>query len=108
MTTQEKLTILKSDLQMLTKAHDDYLTFLLGSAEAAMTREGISDDGTADYEAAQISYAAYLFRKRAGNTSGMGGFAADGGETAMPRFLRYSLNNLLLSQKISAASEAEP
>ena len=36
---------------------------------------------------AVVQYAAYLFRKRAGN------------ETAMPRFLRLRLNNILFSQK---------
>lgn len=108
MNAQEKLTILKSNLQMLTSANDVFLNHLLMVAEAMMDREGIINDGSVDYEATQIDYAAYLFRKRAGNTSGVGGFAPDGGETAMPRFLRYSLNNLLLSQKISAASEAEP
>lgn len=100
MTDQEKLTMLKADLQMLTSANDGYLTTLLGVAEAAMTREGIADDESADYYAAQISYAAYLFRKRAANTSGSGEFAVSGGETAMPRFLRYMLNNLVISQKL--------
>lgn len=99
MTKTEKLAILKSDLQLLTNTSDTLLNFLLDAAEAAITREGITDDGTADYNACQIQYAAYLFRKRAANTSGVNGFAPDGGETAMPRFLRYQLNNVLLSQK---------
>lgn len=102
MTDAEKLTILKSDLQLLTNTQDEYLAFLLSAAGAAMTREGIADDGSVDYNACQISYAAYLFRKRAANTAGAGGFSPDGGETAMPRFLRYQLNNLLLSQKAGA------
>lgn len=99
MTKTEKLAILKSDLQLLTNTSDTFLNFLLDTAEAAMKREGITDDCTADYNACQIQYAAYLFRKRASNTSGVNGFAPDGGETAMPRFLRYQLNNILLSQK---------
>lgn len=90
MSEQEKLAMLKSDLQLLTSANDEYLTTLLGVASAAITREGIVDDGSADYNAAQVSYAAYLFRKR----------AAQNGETVMPRFLRYMLNNLLFSQKM--------
>ncbi|MBR3280167.1 MAG: hypothetical protein IKG01_14880 [Lachnospiraceae bacterium] len=106
MNAQEKLTILKHDLQMLTSANDPYLSFLLDSAEAMIRREGISDDGTADYNAVVIQYAAYLFRKRAGNTTGSGGFAADGGETAMPRFLRYALNNLRFSQGISNGEQS--
>lgn len=90
MSEQEKLAMLKADLQMLTSANDEYLTTLLGVASAAITREGIVNDGSTDYNAAQVSYAAYLFRKR----------AAQSGETQMPRFLRYMLNNLLFSQKM--------
>lgn len=99
MTEQEKLAALKADLQMLTNTRDDYLTFLLSTAEARMTRMGIEADASADYDAAQIQLAAYLFRKRAASTNGGGGYAPDGGESAMPRFLRLSLNELLLSQK---------
>lgn len=101
MTAQEKLTMLKYNLQMLTAANDPYLTYLLTAAEAAISREGIVDDSSADYNACVIDYAAYLFRKRAASTEGAGGFASGGGETAMPRFLRYQLNNLLLSQKLA-------
>ena len=103
MTAQEKLTILKSDLQLLTNVHDAYLGHLLSAAAAAMKREGIIEDTMPDYYACQISYAAWLFRKRAASTSGTGGFAPSGGETAMPRFLRWQLNNLLMSQKASGA-----
>ena len=99
MTSAEKLAVLKMDLQLLTNTQDDFLEFLLGAAEAAMTREGITAEDTADYNACQVEYAAYLFRKRAASTSGAGSFAPHGGETAMPRFLRYQLNNILLSQK---------
>lgn len=102
MTDAEKLAILKSDLQLLTNTQDTYLSFLLDTAEAGMAREGIADDDSADYTACLIQYAAYLFRKRASNTgsaNGETGFAPSGGETAMPRFLRYQLNNILLSQK---------
>lgn len=100
MTDAEKLAILKSDLQLLTNTSDTFLNFLLDTAEAAIKREGIEpEECSADYNACQIQYAAYLFRKRAANTSGVNGFAPDGGETAMPRFLRYQLNNILLSQK---------
>lgn len=102
MTDAEKLAVLKGDLQMLTNTQDEYLTFLLGAAAAAMSREGITDDSTADYNAAQVEYAAYLFRKRAGSTTGSGVFAPSGGDTAMPRFLRRHLNNILMAQKVNA------
>lgn len=102
MTDAEKLSLLKHNLQLLTNTQDAYLTFLLTVAGSAMQREGITLDNTADCNACQIDYAAYLFRKRAASTqsSTMGtGFAPNGGETAMPRFLRYQLNNILMSQK---------
>ena len=102
MTDTEKLALLKTNLQLLTNTQDEYLSFLLTAAAAAMTREGISNDSSADYNACQIDYAAYLYRKRASSTQSQAtgtGFAPGGGETAMPRFLRYQLNNILMSQK---------
>ena len=54
-----------------------------------MTREGIVDDDSFDYYMAKIDYAAFLFRKRANKDNTL----------AMPRSLRYELNNILLSQK---------
>ena len=106
MNDAEKLAILKSNLQLLTNTQDEYLSFLLTAAGAAMEREGITvDECKADVNACQIDYAAYLFRKRAASTesSTLGtGFAPSGGETAMPRFLRYQLNNILMSQKLAS------
>ena len=99
MTAQEKLAVLKSNLQMLTTANDTYLGYLLEAGEAAIQREGITDDGSADYEACVIDYAAYLFRKRAASTAG-----GKTSETGMPRFLRWQLNNLIMAQKAEAGS----
>lgn len=87
MTDGNKLFILKKDLQMTTTANDDYLETLLTFAKAAIEREGITLEESIECDMAVIHYAAYLFRKRAGT------------DTAMPRFLRYELNNLLFSQK---------
>lgn len=88
MTEAQKLILLKKDLQQTTTANDEYLAHLLTFAKAAVEREGIAvNKGDIEGETAVIHYAAYLFRKRAG------------AETAMPRFLRYELNNLLFSQK---------
>ena len=88
MTSEEKLVLLKQDLQMLTSANDDFLKSLILAAETAIQREGITlVDGDMDIDMAVVQYAAYLFRKRASN------------ETAMPRFLRWRLNNILMSQK---------
>lgn len=88
MTSTEKLTLLKQDLQMLTSANDDYLAALITASEAAMQREGIMlVENDMDIDMAAVQYAAYLFRKRASN------------ETEMPRFLRWRLNNILFTQK---------
>ena len=87
MTNEEKLVLLKKDLQMLTSANDEYLSALLSQAAAAIQTEGIVLDTSIECEMAVVEYAAYLFRKRAST------------ETAMPRFLRWNLNNILMKQK---------
>lgn len=88
MVMQHMLDILKKDLQLLTDVHDEYLRTLLKMGRSAIEREGIrlkEDDIESDM--VSIQYAAYLYRKRAGT------------DTAMPRYLRYQLNNMLFSQK---------
>ena len=93
MTDEERLTLLKSDLQMLTSANDVFLKSLIETAKAAIQREGITlVENDMDIDMAVVQYAAYLFRKRA---------AAD---TAMPRFLRYRLNNIHFSQNSGGGS----
>ena len=87
MTNEEKLILLKKDLQRLTSANDEYLSALLSQASSAIQTEGIVLDGTIECDMAVVQYAAYLFRKRAAN------------ETSMPRFLRWNLNNILMKQK---------
>ena len=94
MTDSEKLIILKKDLQMLTDANDEYLMTLLTLAKSAIETEGIKlIKGDIESDMAVVQYAAYLFRKRASN------------ETAMPRFLRYQLNNMLFKQKAVAKDD---
>lgn len=93
-----KLTVLKQDLQSLTDANDEYLKTLLDFARKAIIREGIKipeENEGIELGMAVVHYAAYLYRKRAGK------------ETAMPRFLRYELNNLLFSQKAGTEGERE-
>ena len=82
-----KLTLLKTDIGIHTDSKDDFLNFLLESANEKIKREGIVEEDTTEYTSIQVEYAAYLWRKRAST------------ETAMPRFLRYEMNNLLMSQK---------
>ncbi len=91
MTDQEKLTILKKDLQMLTNSNDDYLKILMKQAKAQIEREGVDTSDGIEEDMAVIQYAAYLFRKRAS------------GDTAMPRYLRLQLNNM----KVSKAGKGE-
>ena len=88
MTAEQKLAILKADLQMTTNANDEYLEALLRYAGEKIKEEGIKlIDGNIECDMVVIQYAAYLFRKRAAS------------ETSMPRYLRWQLNNLLFSQK---------
>ena len=87
MTNIDRLQILKGDLQMITSANDIYLNSLLEAAEKAIQREGITLVDEPDVNMAVGQYAAHLFRRRAGK------------DTAMPRFLRDSPNNILVSQK---------
>lgn len=93
MTQEQRLNILKHNIQRPhTTANDELLAHLLKAGEAAIRREGITDDGSDDYENCVIDYAAYLFRKR-------------DNDTGMPRHLRWQLNNILTSQKIKAAQD---
>lgn len=92
MTAEERLTMLKHDLQRSTSTQDVYLSALLNQAQQAMFREGILDDNSVDYDMAVVDYASFLFRKRQDPSM------------TMSRFLRYELNNLLFSQKLKGES----
>lgn len=88
MTKEERLTLLKNDLQMLTSSNDTLLSSLLDASVEYIQKEGITlVENDVGIDMVIVQYAAYLFRKRASE------------ETAMPRFLRYNLNNILFSQK---------
>lgn len=88
MTKEERLTLLKNDLQMLTSSNDTLLSSLLNASVEYIQKEGITlVENDIGIDMVIVQYAAYLFRKRASE------------ETAMPRFLRYNLNNILFSQK---------
>lgn len=88
MTKEERLTLLKNDLQMLTSSNDTLLSSLLDASVEYIQKEGITlVENDIGIDMIIVQYAAYLFRKRASE------------ETAMPRFLRYNLNNILFSQK---------
>ena len=87
MTEETRLELLKADLQYPPAATDEYLLHLLGVAEKRIAEEGIALTDSVGDEDLRIMYAAYLYRKRVNN------------ENAMPRMLRYALNNRLFGQK---------
>lgn len=82
-----KLTILKHDIGILSSVRDEYLKHLLETSKKLMERKGLKEEKDSEFDSLNVQYAAYLFRKRAGN------------ETTMPEFLRRGLNDLLISQK---------
>lgn len=88
MTAANVLPLLQVDLGELypTDERKNYLSQVIDAAIAFITREGITlEDTVEDLQLAEM-YAAYLVRKR--NTT-----------EAMPRMLRWALNNRLFSQK---------
>ena len=55
MTNEDKLKLLKQDLQMLTSSNDDFLSSLLSTAETAIQREGITPvENDRDIEMAEL------------------------------------------------------
>ena len=95
MTDADILTMLQVDLGELypNEARKAYLTQAIQAARAFITREGISLTESAEDGQLVEMYAAYLVRKRAT-------------EEAMPRMLRWALNNRLFSQKMGVNPNA--
>lgn len=88
MELQDKLLLLKMDLQITTTAYDELLSQMISSAEGMIAREGIVlDSKKAEDTQLVVMYAAYLYRRRRDENP------------AMPRSLRFALNNRLFSQK---------
>jgi hypothetical protein len=88
MTAAIVLPLLQVDLGelYLTDERKNYLSQVIDAALAFIAREGITlEDTVEDLQLVEM-YAAYLVRKR--NTT-----------EAMPRMLRWALNNRLFSQK---------
>nr|DAL03427.1 MAG TPA: Head Tail Connector Protein [Caudoviricetes sp.] len=87
MTDADILVILKVDLQLSTDALDNYLLALIASAKEYISTEGIVlSTGIGDAMLVEM-YAAYLYRQRREKV------------VAMPRMLRWALNNRLMEQK---------
>ena len=87
MADSDILTILKVDLQIAVNRLDEYLLALIQSARRFITQEGIALSDSMDDAVLVEMYAAYLYRRRREENA------------AMPRMLRYALNNRLLSEK---------
>lgn len=81
------LEMLKVDLGISTNAYDERLSQYIASAKEYITREGITldSDFISDMNLV-VMYAAWLWRKR--DTT-----------EAMPRMLRWNLNNRLFYEK---------
>jgi hypothetical protein len=91
MTDAQLLTAVKTDLGISVSAYDTRLGELIAAAKAAITREGAADlSPSASTEDAQlvIMYAAWLWRAR------------NDGDNAMPRMLRWALNNRIIASKM--------
>lgn len=85
---ETRLKLLKLDLQISTNAIDELLTQMINAAHKFIEREGISlDETSAEDTQLVVMYAAYLYRKRREENA------------AMPRMLRWALNNRLFAQK---------
>ena len=88
-----ELTMLKHNLKIMSDKIDAYLTELLNASEEYIRAEGVRLDNSHGDRQLIVMYAAYLYRKRAEESP------------AMPRMLRYTLNNRLFSQKMKEVSE---
>lgn len=85
------LEMLKIDLGMVTTAYDARLVAIMEAAKKAIEVEGIVlDPERLDDAQLVIMYSAWLWRRR-------------DSMDAMPRMLRWALNNRLFSQKASVA-----
>lgn len=89
MTREDQLVMLKHDLERSQTfvGQDEYLLNLLEVAAEKIAEEGIVLTDSIRDGMLCVSYAAYLYRKRAAP------------ETAMPRMLRWDLNQRLFKQK---------
>ncbi len=87
MKNEDILKILKTDLEISGGSRDEMLGNMIEVAKAAIKREGIKLNDSVDDGMLVESYAAFLYRKRREDA------------LAMPRSLRYLLNNRLLSEK---------
>src|SRR5699024_7283674 len=99
-TDEEILTVLKVDLQVSTDKLDNYLGQIIQAARAYIQTEGITLDCSVGDGMLVEMYSAYLYRRR--RSAYLYGRRRDE-NVAMPRMLRWALNNRLFSQKAGEA-----
>ena len=89
MTEADRLQILKANIDRPGYPNDAYLKHLMNQAEAHAVENGIDMSDKEDIKVNSLifDWAAYLFNKRDGQTTGM------------PEFLRKERNDLLFAQK---------
>lgn len=99
MTETELLTMLKANLEIVTDYMDDAareaknteLNQYLSAAQEFITREGIALTDSIGDAMLTVQYASWLYGRR----------HSDGSYGAMPRMLRWNLNNRLMEQDIN-------
>ena len=96
------LSLLKANLQIRNNIQDDYLNHLIETAKTRIRAEGVTLGNTTEDLQLIEMYAAYLYRKRAGNEQGYNTEAMN--PQGMPYMLRYALNNRIFSEKMRAQS----
>lgn len=92
MADEQILIALKVDLQISTTKMDNYLLNLISAAKSFITREGVTLTSSTEDGMLVEMYAAYLYRRRREEN------------VAMPRMLRWALNNRIFSEKAGATN----
>lgn len=90
MIDDEILVLVKANLAIARNVWDDYLYNLIKVSRQAIAREGITLEDTFEDNNLIVMYTSYLYRKRAEDIA------------AMPRMLRYALNNRVMAEKMKA------
>ena len=92
MDTAAILSSVKLDLQLIGNAYDDFLLELIAQALEEIADYGITLVPTSSRDAGLVRmYAAWLYRNRA---------ATNPADSAMPRMLKFNLNNRLFREKM--------
>lgn len=91
MTNADILPMLKIDLGIKTQAFDLRLLSYIAAAREAITREGVTLTDSAEDNMLVVRYAGWIWRHR------------DAG-TAMPRDLRWALNNRIFSEHMQGGT----